>query len=84
MNTWPCWITGTSSIADRIEESHRDHLSAREGVPARRKVPAKPGPAHRAQALSHWLRYYNERRPHSSLGGRPRISRVHNLPRQDI
>ena len=39
---------------------------------------------HRAKALSHWLRYYNERRPHSSLGGRPPISRVHNLPRQDI
>ena len=39
---------------------------------------------HRARALSHWLRYYNERRPHSSLGGRPPISRVHNVPRQDI
>jgi len=39
---------------------------------------------HRAQALSHWLRYYNERRPHSSLGGRSPISRVHNVPRQDI
>src|SRR6266545_1876023 len=39
---------------------------------------------HRAAALSHWLRYYNERRPHSSLGGRPPISRVHNLSRQDI
>jgi transposase InsO family protein len=39
---------------------------------------------HRAAALSHWLRYYNERRPHSSLGGRSPISRVHNLPRQDI
>ena len=39
---------------------------------------------HRAQALSHWLNYYNERRPHSSLGGRSPISRVHNLPRQDI
>jgi transposase InsO family protein len=38
---------------------------------------------HRAQALSHWLNYYNERRPHSSLGGRPPISRVHNVPRQD-
>ena len=38
---------------------------------------------HRAQALSHWLRYYNERRPHSSLGGQPPISRVHNVPRQD-
>lgn len=39
---------------------------------------------HRAQALSHWLDHYNERRPHSSLGGRSPISRVHNLPRQDI
>jgi transposase InsO family protein len=39
---------------------------------------------HRAQALSHWLRYYNERRPHSSLGGQPPTSRVHNVPRQDI
>ena len=39
---------------------------------------------HRAQALSHWLNHYNRRRPHSSLGGRPPISRVHNLPRQDI
>jgi transposase InsO family protein len=38
----------------------------------------------RAQALSHWLGYYNERRPHSSLGGQPPISRVHNVPRQDI
>lgn len=38
---------------------------------------------HRAKALSHWLRYYNECRPHSSLGGHPPISRVHNLPRQD-
>jgi transposase InsO family protein len=38
---------------------------------------------HRAEALSHWLRYYNERRPHSSLAGRSPISRVHNVPRQD-
>jgi transposase InsO family protein len=38
---------------------------------------------HRAKALPHWLDYYNTRRPHSSLGGRPPISRVHNLPRQD-
>ncbi len=38
---------------------------------------------HRAAALTHWLNYYNERRPHSSLGGRPPISRVHNVPRQD-
>jgi transposase InsO family protein len=38
---------------------------------------------HRAQALSHWLEHYNTRRPHSSLGGQPPISRVHNVPRQD-
>ncbi len=38
---------------------------------------------HRAAALSHWLNHYNTRRPHSALDGRPPISRVHNLPRQD-
>jgi transposase InsO family protein len=38
---------------------------------------------HRAAALPHWLRYYNERRPHSSLGGLAPISRVHNVCRQD-
>jgi transposase InsO family protein len=38
---------------------------------------------HRAAALSHWLHHYNTRRPHSSLGGLPPISRVHNLTRQD-
>jgi transposase InsO family protein len=39
---------------------------------------------HRADALTYWLRHYNEHRPHSSLNGRPPISRVHNVPRQDI
>ena len=33
----------------------------------------------RNQALPHWLDHYNRRRPHSSLGGRPPISRVHNV-----
>jgi transposase InsO family protein len=37
----------------------------------------------RNQALPHWLRHYNERRPHSSLGARPPISRAHNLLGQD-
>lgn len=37
----------------------------------------------RNQALPHWLRYYNQRRPHSSLGNRPPISRAHNLSGQD-
>jgi len=33
----------------------------------------------RNRALPHWLEHYNLRRPHSSLGGRPPISRVHNV-----
>src|ERR671935_142679 len=36
----------------------------------------------RAAALPHWLNHYNTARPHSSLGGQPPISRVHNLRRQ--
>ena len=38
---------------------------------------------HRAEALSHWLEHDNERRPHSSLEGRPPISRVRNVLRHD-
>jgi transposase InsO family protein len=34
---------------------------------------------HRRRALPHWLEHYNRRRPHSSLGDRPPISRVHNV-----
>ena len=34
---------------------------------------------HRNQALSHWLDHYNHRRPHSTIGDRPPISRVHNV-----
>jgi transposase InsO family protein len=37
----------------------------------------------RDRALSSFLRYYNRRRPHSSLGDRPPISRVHNVRGQD-
>jgi transposase InsO family protein len=37
----------------------------------------------RAAALPHWLNHYNTARPHSSLGGAPPISRVHNVRRQD-
>ena len=40
--------------------------------------------ADRAKALPHWLRYYNEQRPHSSIGDRPPISRVHDVSGQDI
>lgn len=34
---------------------------------------------HRATALPHWLDHYNRQRPHSSIGDRPPISRVHNV-----
>ena len=37
----------------------------------------------RSRALRSFVRYYNRRRPHSSLGDRPPISRVHNHPGQD-
>jgi transposase InsO family protein len=37
----------------------------------------------RAAALPHWLDHYNRTRPHSSLGDRPPISRVHNVRGQD-
>jgi transposase InsO family protein len=33
----------------------------------------------RNRALKHWLRHYNQRRPHSSLAGQPPITRAHNL-----
>ena len=33
----------------------------------------------RNTALPHWLDHYNRTRPHSSLGDRPPISRVHNV-----
>jgi transposase InsO family protein len=39
---------------------------------------------HRAKALPHWVHYYNERRRHSAIGDRPPISRVRNVPGQDI
>jgi transposase InsO family protein len=38
-----------------------------------------PSSGHRSRALGSFLRYYNRRRPHSSLSDRPPISRVHNV-----
>jgi transposase InsO family protein len=37
----------------------------------------------REAALPHWLNHYNTTRPHSSLGDRPPISRIHNVRGQD-
>jgi transposase InsO family protein len=33
----------------------------------------------RAKALPHWLEHYNTKRPHSAIGDRPPISRIHNV-----
>jgi transposase InsO family protein len=43
-----------------------------------------PSSTERTRAMASFLRYYNRRRPHSSLGDRPPISRVHNVCGQDI
>jgi transposase InsO family protein len=40
---------------------------------------AYPTSTHRSRALPGFVRWYNRRRPHGSLGGRPPISRVSNL-----
>jgi transposase InsO family protein len=40
---------------------------------------AYPTSQHRSRALSGYLRWYNTRRPHGSLRGRPPISRVSNV-----
>jgi transposase InsO family protein len=42
-----------------------------------------PSSTRRNRALSSFLRYYNRRRPHTSLGDRPPISRVHQDRGQD-
>jgi transposase InsO family protein len=42
-----------------------------------------PNSQTRDKALRSFLRYYNRRRPHTSLGDRPPISRVHNVRGQD-
>jgi transposase InsO family protein len=37
----------------------------------------------RAEALPHWLDYYNRCRPHSGIGDRPPLSRVHDVSGHD-
>jgi transposase InsO family protein len=34
---------------------------------------------HRAKALPYWIDHYNRTRPHSAIGDRPPISRIHNV-----
>ncbi len=45
---------------------------------------AYPTSTHRARALAGYLRWYNRRRPHGSLGARPPISRVSHVCGQYI
>ena len=42
-----------------------------------------PTSRHRASLLKDWLDHYNHRRPHSAIGDRAPITRVHNLSGQD-
>jgi transposase InsO family protein len=42
-----------------------------------------PNSTSRDRALQSFIRYYNRRRPHTSLADRPPISRVHQVRRQD-
>lgn len=42
-----------------------------------------PNSTTRDRALSSFIRYYNRRRPHSACGGRPPITRVHQLRGQN-
>ncbi|WP_410645662.1 integrase core domain-containing protein, partial [Amycolatopsis sp. lyj-346] len=39
-----------------------------------------PSEASRRAALPGWLHFYNYHRPHSSVGGKPPITRLTNLP----
>jgi len=43
-----------------------------------------PNSHQRDRALASFIRFYNRRRPHSAAGGRPPITRVHQLREQDI
>lgn len=42
-----------------------------------------PNSTQRDRALASFIRFYNRRRPHSAAGGRPPITRVHQLREQD-
>ncbi len=42
-----------------------------------------PDSTRRDRALASFIRYYNRRRPHSAAGGRPPITRVHQVREQD-
>jgi transposase InsO family protein len=95
-NAWAC--TRGRAVRELLARFHIRHLTTAPYGPrtngtverfhqtmAREWAYGLPYRSHRerAAALPHWLGHYNHGRPHSSPGGRPPISRVHNLCRQD-
>jgi transposase InsO family protein len=64
----------TDNAFSYVRNRSRRELLARHAIP-RLTTPGLPT-AHQRQ---HWLDYYNRLRAHSSLGGRPPMSRVHNI-----
>ena len=58
---------------DKVERFHQ--TMGREWAHAR----SYPTSTHRASLLKDWLEHYNQRRPHSAIGNRAPITRVHNL-----
>src|SRR5262249_23565474 len=65
-------------------ELHDDEKAATVTGFVERALAFFDGPAHRSHqhrnsALPHWLDNYTQRRPHSSIGDRPPISRIHNV-----
>ncbi len=91
-NAWT--YTKNRSLRDLLTQNGIRHLTTRPRTPrtngkverfhrtmAREWAYGLRYPTHRdrATALPHWLEHYNQRRPHSSIGDRPPISRVHNV-----
>src|SRR6266540_6359306 len=91
-NAWT--YTKNRSLRDLLTQNGIRHLTTRPRTPrtngkverfhrtmAREWAYGLRYPTHRdrATALPHWLEHYNQRRPHSAIGDRPPISRVHNV-----
>jgi transposase InsO family protein len=91
-NAWT--YTHNNSLARLLADQHIRHVKIRPHRPqtngkverfhqtmSREWAYGQTYASHHARnaALPHWLKHYNTRRPHSSLGGHPPISRVHNV-----
>ncbi len=78
------WDEGPVSQADH-EPRHRPYTPRTNGkaerliktmIGERAYRYSYPTSAHRTRGLSGWVRWYNRRRPHAALGGKPPVSRV--------